>query len=111
MNNRVAKFVAVTALFILPAVASGSSKEDINTGEAVEQTVTIQGLDGTKMDMTQSLEKNEDGTYTVISLEPKEKVREFFERQCASIGSRWVGFEEGETVITEGVIYSFTCEQ
>lgn len=101
--------IVSSSLTLAAIAAEGESRGHPSEG-LIEEKVTVQGLDGTALDMTQILRPNADGTYTVARLEPESEVEAFFERQCASLGAEWAGLDDGETILTEGAIYGFTCE-
>lgn len=110
MKQVVVKTCFLSLLAVTSFAAVGGEPRNSNSDTLIEEKVSVQGLDGSTLQMTQILRPNADGTVTVVDLKPEEKVSEFFERQCASVGSQWSGLDNGETTLSEGAIYGFTCE-
>jgi hypothetical protein len=107
-----AKLLAA-ALLTTAVISQASYAEKAKENNVIKRTVTVSGVDGDTMELTQVLSPNLDGSYTIISLEPEDEVKEFYDRQCEkmSSGYKYAGIKKSKVSLSEAAIAGFICEK
>jgi hypothetical protein len=75
-------------------------------------TETIQNESGRAIAVTISLRDHGDGSYTVVSIEPERKAKEFFDRACEEEygpSAKWIDVTKNEVQISGSAGYTYSC--
>ena len=74
---------------------------------------TIQDESGRSITITMSVRKNNDGTYTITSIEPEQDAKVFFDRACQEeFGSstQWADIGQEDVRISSPENYTYSCK-
>lgn len=83
----------------------------LHAGDIMERSISVERLDGTEATLTQMLRENDDGSYTVVSVTPRELAEEIYGEICAQSGEKYLSPDEVEVRIGPETIHAFACGQ
>ena len=82
----------------------------LHAGDTFEQTVSVERPGGGEALITQTLRENDDGSYTIVRLEPEDLAADVYGEICAEAGARYVPPDETEVRISGSATAAFVCE-
>lgn len=106
-DMRMKSLPALIATLVLLAFSGLSAGMNID-----KVTETIQDESGRAIAVTISLRDNGDGSYTVVSIEPELKAKEFFDRACEEEygpTAKWIDVTKNEVQISGSAGYTYGC--
>lgn len=84
----------------------------IFAGELQHEIMTVNDQSGRSIELTMVYTKNDDGSKTVVRLEPQEKVKAFFDQACKEEEGQNSRFVEpdGNLRFSGTASFSYTCQ-
>lgn len=82
----------------------------LHAGDRVEKTVSVERPSGGEVIITQTLRRNDDGSYTIVRLEPEDLAADVYGEICAESGARYVSPDETEVRISGSAMAALVCE-
>lgn len=81
-------------------------------GEFQQELMTVHDLSGRSIELTMVYTENDDGSRTVVRLEPQEKVKAFFDQACKKEEGQNSRFVEpdGNLRLSGTASFSYTCQ-
>lgn len=96
--------IVATAFLGFSGTSIGSTTVDVEN--------TIQDESGRSITVTMSVRKNNDGTYTITSIEPEQEAKVFFDRACREEfgpNTQWADVDKDEVKISNPASYTYSC--
>lgn len=102
--------IIVGSLFFVLSIASSSAVSE----EAIkEESMTVSDHSGKSIEVIMFFSENDDGSRTVLKLEPREKVKAFFDAACKRQAGPKSEFVEpnGNLRLKGSASFSYTCKE
>lgn len=96
--------IAALVVLAFPGLSAGMNIDKV--------TDTIQDESGRAIAVTISLKDHSDGSYTVVSIEPEQEAKEFFDRACEEEygpSAKWIDVTKNEVRISGSAGYTYSC--
>jgi hypothetical protein len=96
--------IAAVAFLGIPGTSLGSNTVLVEN--------TIYDESGRSITVTMSVQKNSDGTYTIVNIVPEQEAKVFFNRACEEEygpNVRWAGVDQDEVKISSPDSYTYSC--
>lgn len=97
-------FIVAMAFLGFPDTSIGSNTVDVKN--------TIHDESGRSITVTMSVQKNNDGTYTIISIAPEQEAKVFFDRACKEEfdpNAQWANVDKDEVKASNPASYTYSC--
>lgn len=81
--------------------------------EVIQKTVVIFDESGRTIETVQFLRPNDDGSFTVLKVEPEQETTAFFDRACKEeLGpdAEYIGLEDNEVRVSGTASYTYSCK-